>query len=288
MKYFNLKTLIKSFKVAIILYAFTGIALFFLQDLFLFHPVILARNYTYNFTVPFKETAIPFNKTDTINLVKFYPASSVSKGVVLYFHGNKGNINRYAKFAENFTKHGYEVWMPDYPGYGKSVGERSEKIFYKQAELIYTLAFADFRSNNIVIYGKSLGTGIAAYLASVKHCSQLLLETPYYSIPELMAVYAPIYPTKIMAKYNLPIYQYLQKIKVPISIFHGTNDGVIPYRCAARLQSVLKPTDLFVTIENGTHNNLNDFPLFHQKLDSLLSNFYTSTNITIFLPTDNW
>ena len=271
MKYFNYKTFIKSLKVAIILYVVIGIALFFLQDLFLFHPVKLARNHPYNFTVSFKETDIPFDKTDTINLVKFYPDSSISKGVVLYFHGNKGNINRYAKFAENFTKHGYEVWMPDYPGYGKSVGERSEKIFYQQAELIYTLATADFSGNKIIIYGKSLGTGIAAYLASVKNCSQLILETPYYSIPDLMASYAPVYPTKIMANYNLPTYQYLQKIKVPVCIFHGTNDGVIPYRCAAGLESVLKPTDLFITIENGTHNTLNDFPLFHQKLDSLLS-----------------
>ena len=62
----------------------------------------------------------------------------------------------------------------------------------------------------------------------------------------------------------------LQDVKVPITIFHGTDDGVIPYSCAVKLKTVLKPTDQFITIDDGTHHNLNDFPLFHQKLDSLL------------------
>lgn len=221
--------------------------------------------------MPFQEIDIPFNKKDTISLVKFFPANSTSKGVVLYFHGNKDNINRFAKFADNFTKNGYEVWMPDYPGYGKSIGARNEQIMYKQAELIYSMSIAKFSKDNIVVYGKSLGTGIASYLASVKDCKQLILETPYYSIPDLFAYYAPFYPIKIMAQYQFPVFQYLQKIQVPINIFHGTNDGVIPYNCAFKLQSLLKPTDQFITIHGGAHNNLNDFLLFHQKLDSLLA-----------------
>jgi pimeloyl-ACP methyl ester carboxylesterase len=73
-----------------------------------------------------------------------------------------------------------------------------------------------------------------------------------------------------MSKYKIPTYQYLEEVKAPIVIFHGTNDGVIPYRCANKLKVVLKPTDQFITIEKGSHNDLNDFPLYHQKLDSLL------------------
>ena len=57
---------------------------------------------------------------------------------------------------------------------------------------------------------------------------------------------------------------------MPITIFHGTDDGVIPYRCAKKLKEVLKSSDEFITIEKGLHNNLTDFPLYHQKLDSLL------------------
>ena len=264
------RRIFKIVRVLVFLYAFLGIALFFLQDYFLFHPVKLSRDHHYQFNIPFEEVDIPFNKTDTINLVKFFPLDSFRRGVVIYFHGNKGNINRYAKFVSNFTKHGYEVWMEDYPGFGKSVGERNENLLYRQAEKIYTMAANKFTTNKIIIFGKSFGTGIAAYIASVKNCEQLILETPYYSIPDLFGCYAPIYPTTAIANYKIPSFQYLKQVKVPITIFHGTNDGVIPYRCAARLKTVLKTTDQFITIENGTHHNLNDFPLFHQKLDSLL------------------
>ena len=122
------KIIFRWIKVIIICYSAIGIILYYLQGYFLFHPQKLATEHVFRFDVPFKELNIPFNDKDTLNMVKFFPKDSLSKGVVLYFHGNKQNIERYAKFAANFTKHGYEVWMEDYPGFGKSRGERTEKI----------------------------------------------------------------------------------------------------------------------------------------------------------------
>ena len=257
-------------KVIILLYSLIGIALFYLQEYFLFHPKVLPGDHQYHFDVPFVEMDLPFSNTDTINMVKFFPTDSTRKGVVIYFHGNKENIERYAKFATNFTKNGYEVWMEDYPGFGKSVGQRTEKILYQQAVQVYKLALTKYHKDSIVIYGKSFGTGIASYLAAVSEAKQLILETPYYSIPALYSCYAPIYPSERMAKYKMPANEYLMEVKYPVTIFHGTNDGVIPYRCAVKLKTVLKSTDLFITIDGGTHQNLNEFPLFQRKLDSLL------------------
>lgn len=265
----NIK-LLRFIKISVLLYCAIGIALFYLQDYFLFHPVALPRNFQYQFNTPFAEVDIPFNKTDTLNMVQFYPSDSVRRGVVLYFHGNKGNINRYAKFAANFTKQGYEVWMEDYPGFGKTVGVRNENNLYQQAKQVFIMAASKYNKDSIVVYGKSFGTGIAAYLASMYDCKQLILETPYFSIPDLFGCYAFIYPTTRMSNYKIPTNEYLQEVKAPITIFHGTDDGVIPYRCASKLKAVLKPTDQFITIENGSHHNLNDYPLFHQKLDSIL------------------
>ena len=264
------KKILRWTKIFVLFYCIVGIALYYLQDYFLFHPTVLPRNYQYHFNVPFSEVGIPFNKTDTLNMVKFTPVDSVRKGVVIYFHGNRENINRFAKFSTNFTKLGYEVWMADYPGYGKSVGNRTEKILYQQSIQLYKMASSKYAKDSIVIYGKSFGTGIAAYLAAEYDCKQLILETPYYSIPDLLGAYTLIYPIQRMSKYKIPTYQYLEDIKVPITIFHGTDDWVIPYSCAEKLKEVLKTTDQFVTIEKGSHNDLNDFPLYHQKLDSLL------------------
>lgn len=264
------KIIFRLIKMMVLFYATIGIALFYLQDYFLFHPVVIARNIPYHFDMPFEEIDMPFNNTDTINLVKFFPKDTVRKDVVIYFHGNKENINRYAKFTANFTQKGYEVWMQDYPGFGKSIGKRNERILYQQAEQVYKLANSKFSKDHIIIYGKSLGTGIAAYLASVVDCRQLILETPYYSIPALFDSYLPIYPNSRMANYKIPVNEYLVGLKYPITIFHGTSDGVISYSCASKLKAVLKSSDQFITIENGTHHNLNDFPLFHKVLDSLL------------------
>ena len=253
-----------------LLYAVIGIALYYLQEVFLFHPEKLAREYVYHFDEPFKEINIPFNEEDTVNMVQFFPKDSVRRGVVLYFHGNKQNIERYAKFVTDFTKNGYEVWMEDYPGFGKSTGKRTEKKIYQQALEIQKMAAAQFGKDSIILYGKSFGTGVAAYVASQTNCKRLILETPYYSIPALFGCYAPVYPTQRMSTYKIPTNEYLQEVNYPITIFHGTDDGVIPYRCAAKLKAVLKPTDEFVTIEDGTHHNLATFDLYKTKLDSLL------------------
>jgi uncharacterized protein len=264
------KKLLRWIKIIVLLYCVFGITLYYLQNYFLFHPTALPRNYQYRFDIPFAEVDIPINNSDTLNLVQFFPAGSVRKGVVIYFHGNRGNINRYKRFVSNFTSHGYEVWIEDYPGYGKSVGVRNEKVLYQQATQVYKMAAAKYRQDSIIIYGKSFGTGIAAYLASVSGCKQLILETPYYSIPDLFDCYAFIYPTNRMSVYKIPTNEYLRDVKAPITIFHGTGDWVIPYRCAVKLKEVLKPADQFITIKNGSHRDLNQYPLFQQKLDSLL------------------
>ena len=265
------KTIFRWLKIIILLYSSIGIALYYLQERFLFHPQKLANTYVYSFKTPFEEINIPFNDTDTLNMIKFFPADPVRKGVVVYFHGNKDNIERYAKFAGSFTKHGYEVWMEDYPGFGKSTGERTEKKMYEQGLQVQKMAAAKYGKDSIILYGKSLGTGIAAYVAAQTQNQRLILETPYYSIPSLFSCYAPIYPTSKMITYKIPLYQFLQDVHYPITIFHGTDDWVIPYRNAARLKKILKPTDEFVTVEKAAHNNLADFTMYKQKLDSLLN-----------------
>lgn len=252
------------------MYIVFGILLYFLQEKFLFHPEKLPADYTYKFNIPSKEVNLAINNDKNLNIVQFTVPDSVCKGVVLYFHGNRRNIERYALFATNFTKNNYEVWMMDYPGFGKSTGERTEQIMYEDAEQFYKMARARFPKDSIIFYGKSLGTGVAAQLASVRNCKRLILETPYYSVEALMNTYLFMYPVNWMTKYHFPTYQYFEKVEVPITIFHGTSDGLIPYRQAQRLQNI-KPGIELVTIEKGKHNNLNDFPLYHHKLDSLLS-----------------
>ncbi len=74
-------------------------------------------------------------------------------------------------------------------------------------------------SDSIIIYGKSLGTGIAAYVASESKYKRLILETPYYSIPAMFATYASIYPVSYMSLYKIPTWKFLQDVKLPSLFF---------------------------------------------------------------------
>ena len=258
------------FKILAIIYVLGGVGLYFLQDYVLFHPVTLKKDHNYDFPEKHRDVNIPITENSNLNIVQFYSTDTVTKGVVLYFHGNKKNISWYAKYPPYFTKHGFEVWIIDYPGFGKSTGKLTEENLYDWADYMYNFARSRFGADSIIIYGKSMGTGIATHLASLKPCKKLILETPYYDFPSVIKHHIPIYPVAWMIHYKIPTHDYIKNINVPISIFQGTDDDVIPYSNAERLKPFLKPNDEFITIKNGEHNDLFKFKETIEKLDSLL------------------
>ena len=140
---------------------------------------------------------------------------------------------------------------------------------YNDALQFYEMAKQKFSPENIIIYGKSLGTGVASYLASEKNCNKVILETPYYCMRSMARTYAPLYPAALI-KYSFPVNKYLKKIAVPITVFHGTTDEVIPYKQSKKLKEELPSIEL-LTVPGASHNNLYKFPLVNQKLDSLLA-----------------
>ena len=131
------------------------------------------------------------------------------------------------------------------------------------------MASQNISADSIVIYGKSIGTGIAAYLASREKCSKLILETPYYSVDALARHYFPMYPVIPMTKFSFPIHQYLSSLKIPVTIFHGTSDEVVPYQHSVRLKNE-NPFVELITVEKGKHNDLFQFNIYQRKMDLLL------------------
>jgi len=212
-------TLFRWMKISLALYCLLGILFYYLQEKILFHPEPIAKEIPFKFDQPFKEFNLNFDENTQFNAVAFTVPDSSRKGIVLYFHGNRENINRYAPFAKKFIDQGWEVWMADYPGFGKSAGKLSEKILYEEALQLYKLARNQVAPSQIIIVGKSMGTGIAAELASVRDCRQLILESPYKSMLSLVDHYTWIFPLKAILKYQFPTDQYLQKVTAPVTIF---------------------------------------------------------------------
>lgn len=257
-------------KILLLVYAIIGIAGYYLQDYLLLHPKKIAPEERYDFTTAFVEINWKVDEKTSFHIVQFTVPDSLRKGVVLYFHGNQNNITRYARFAPAFTKAGYEVWMAEYPGFGKAAGKATEELMYQESIQVYQWARKKYTPQQIIIYGKSIGTGVASYLASQRDCRHLILETPYYSIASLLQPLFGIYPLGSMLHFQFPTYQYLPAVAAPITILHGTGDGVIRYGNAQQLLPLLKKGDRFVTIDGGSHNNLNDYPLMQQTIQQIL------------------
>ena len=267
----SLKKIFLIVKLIIIVYCLVGITLFYTQNKFLLHPTVISTNHVFKFEHSFKEMNIPINNEDTVSLIRFIPADdTVAKGAVIFFHGNAGNVEHYADVINIFLKNNYEVWMPDYPGFGKSRGEISEQKLNEQAYQVKRLANKYFADSNIILYGRSFGTGIAANLASSVKIKQLVLEAPYYSIPDLFSSYIPIYPMQSMANFKFPVGEYLKDIVCPITIFHGTDDDVIPLKSSMKLKSSLKKNDQFVLVKDGKHNDLSSSDVYKIAMAKIL------------------
>lgn len=259
----------KVLKVLLILYVMIGASLYFLQEKLLFLPTVLAQNYQYEFNYPYEELFLKPEDGVSINAIHFKKENP--KGVILYFHGNAGDLSRWGHIAEFFVDKNYDVLIMDYRTYGKSTGKLSEQAFYDDAQYCYEYLLKQYSENDIVLYGRSLGTGIANYLASKYQPRQLILETPYYSILDVARQRFPIFPVKSLLKYEFPSNEFITKVECPITIFHGTNDTVVPYSSAEKLNTVA-PEDktAFITIKGGGHNNLVDFEIYRDKIDEVL------------------
>jgi uncharacterized protein len=241
------------------------IAAYLFQDRLVFQSKTLKSDYPFIFNQPFEEHFITTPDSQRLNLLHF-KTDCPCKGVVVYFHGNADNLQRWGHFASDFTKLGYDVLMMDYRSYGKSTGEPSEIHLYNDADLVWDWAKKKFDYPRWVIYGRSLGTGVATHLAQTVQPDILGLETPFETLNFTWG--ATFLPYKM--KYNFSNKDHLGHVSCKKYIFHGTSDWVVPLRSAMKLKPFLKERDSLIIIENGGHKNLNTFNLYHQKLAELL------------------
>ncbi|WP_299117519.1 alpha/beta hydrolase [uncultured Winogradskyella sp.] len=245
-----------------------GASLYFFQEKLLFLPTKLSQDYQYQFNYPFEELFLKTDEDTVINALHFKAENS--KGVLLYFHGNAGDLSRWGRITEYFTAMNYDVLVMDYRAYGKSVGPLSESAFYKDGQYCYDYLLKQYSEENITLYGRSLGTGIASYLAAKNNPKQLILETPYYSIEDVAKSRFPIFPVKYLLKYKFPTYKYLPEVSCNISIIHGTDDTIVPYHSGKKLSELDIENLNFITVVGGSHNNLVKFDVYRDAITNIL------------------
>ncbi len=243
-----------------------------LQERIIFQPTRLPEGYVFHFDQPFEELFLENDNAASRISALFFPAEAESgRQLVLYFHGNAGNLQRWGKYAADFTRHGFDFLAIDYPGYGKSAGQPSEEGCYESAQMAYNWALQQYDAEKIIIYGRSLGSAMASWLAARSPARQLILETPFPSMPKLIAYKVPRFIASRGTPVHFPVERYVQKVAYPKSIFQGTRDWVVPYKAALELKQWIGE-DRFFVIEGGGHKNLNQFDYYHEKLLEVLSN----------------
>ena len=147
-------------------------SLFFFQEKLIFRPITLPQDFVYNFSNPFEELFLKAEDGAVINALHFKKENP--KGIILYFHGNAGNLARWGKITEFFVEKDYDVLVMDYRTYGKSTGKLSEQALYSDAQMCYNYVLKQYEESEIIVYGRSLGTGMATYLASNNNPKQLI------------------------------------------------------------------------------------------------------------------
>ena len=135
-----------------------------IQEKFIFLPTQLPEEYSYSFDNEFEEFFLTNPDGARLNALHF--KTNKPKGVILYFHGNAGDLSRWGEIANRFLDFEYDVIVMDYRGYGKSTGKRSESSLFEDAQLFYEHTAKLFSKDDIVVYGRSLGCSIATHVAS--------------------------------------------------------------------------------------------------------------------------
>lgn len=236
----------------------------------IFRPEPLEPDHTYEFAYDFKELTLYPEKDAAINALYFKHPNP--KGVILYFHGNVGNLDRWGDVAGELTHFGYDVFIMDYRGYGKSEGIRSENAMYQDALYCYNYVMENYKPAKTVIYGRSLGTGVASWLAGHVSYDRLILETPFYSMSEMVSRYVPPAIVNRHLEYTFNSAEHLQCAERDILILHGTRDKTVPYESGRRLfDSIPHSNAQLVTFKGAGHNKLSSYPKYWDSVGQFLA-----------------
>src|SRR5687767_12055742 len=244
------------------------VLIYFLQEKFIFKPEKLKQDFQFKYDIPFREYFFDIEPGVRINGLHFYRKEP--KGLILYFHGNTRSIKGWAKYARDFYRYDYDVVLVDYRGFGKSTGKRSEKVMLQDMQFVYEKLMSQYPQHHIIVYGRSMGSGFAAKIASDNSPRYLILDAPYYNFKRVVERFLPMLPLRWVLRYHLRTDKWIRHVNCHTYIIHGTRDRLIPISNSEKLQSINPGKITLIRIHGGGHNNLPSFPEYHNFVRDIL------------------
>jgi len=211
---------------------------------------------------------------DGVELHGWYIPRQGSNRALLFMHGNAGNISHRGESIAIFHRLGLNVLIFDYRGYGQSQGEPSEHGLYQDAAAAwhYLIETRGFDSQDIILFGRSLGGAVAAKLASEVQAGGVILESTFSSARDVAASLFPILSRLIVLRYGFDTAAYLNGVVCPVLVLHSPEDDIIPFYLGEKVYQAAGEEKLFVKIQ-GDHNGgfLQSQPRYEQELGRFIS-----------------
>jgi len=193
---------------------------------------------------------------DNMRIHGWYVPHPEPRAVMLFLHGNGGNISHRLDKLSLFHELGLSVFIIDYRGYGMSTGKPSEQGTYADAEAAfqYLIKTRNLADKSVIIYGESLGAGVAAWLAGRHAPGALILESSFTSIADIGRHYYPYLPVNLLTRIHYPILDRLKDIYCPLLVIHSPADEIIPFAHGQALYQAANEPKFFLEI-SGDHNS---------------------------------
>ncbi len=221
--------------------------------------------------------AVAFEAADGVRLSGwFVPAQGAARGVILFCHGNAGNISHRLESIQVFHRLGLSTFIFDYRGYGQSQGKPTEQGTYLDAEAAwrYLVQERQVAPTEIIVFGRSLGGAIAAWLAQDQTPRALIVESTFTSVPDMGAQLYPYFPVRFLSRFDYNAMDYLGKVDCPVLVVHSRDDEMIPFGHGRRLFEAANEPKAFLEIR-GTHNEgfVTSAERYQDGLDSFIARY---------------
>lgn len=244
--------------VTILVFGLAGfyLILYLIEDRMIYYPVKFPNGYWKTTGLPLQDCY--FKTEDGLKLHGWFLPASGANRTLLWLHGNAGNISHRLDNIKRFAGHGFQLFIFDYRGYGRSAGKPSEKGLYLDAQAAFDFLVKKKKllPENIVIFGRSLGGGAATDLALQRPAAGLILESTFTSVGQIAREMFPILPSTRVIKNQFNSLEKVKKLKMPLLIIHGKQDDLIPFHHGETLFQQAPEPKYFYPVTNAGHNNL--------------------------------
>lgn len=193
---------------------------------------------------------------DGARLISWFARPAPGQPTILYFHGNAGNLASRSERVRRYVSRGYGVLFLSYRSYGGSTGSPSERANVADAKLAYDTLIADgIAPDDIIVYGESLGSGVAVQLAADNEIGGLVLDAPYTTIVDVAALAYPYLPVRPFVFDRYETVRYLPRVKAPLLVLHGEADRIIPVAMGKAVYAAANAPKEIVTFPRAGHSD---------------------------------